>query len=590
MGTDSPAAQPSASAIREQVPSDIINDSQERPIEKPWFLDVEPPQHPPSLHKPTLPEAPEGAPALIEPMIQYIYEDMGLDDISLMDLRELDPPAALGPNLIMLFATARGERHLHVSSGRFVRWIRRNYKADARADGLIGPGELKTKLRRLRKKAKLMGTNTMILPDGDSGISTGWVCVNFSTSDVAPDETAKFDHSGRFSGFGGAPAGTTIVIQCMTEARRNELDLETLWRGLLRKSIEQTMKLKNQPAQSQAELEDLVSSKVQTPNSASSTQWQKMQQASLQHRYYTTSARRLQNGAVSTTSPVDPGSNHLHKDESLQATAAESALSSFQRQFVDLQIAGTRLEVDLLERLVSAILNASPSQQEPMTRLQLIDQLLLSAHEQGVAIHSQTVLVALIEAIVGSPAYGPELERAQKNFEYLLLGLRSPLDPSQTMRLMIAYAGRRQWEQFWATFRAPPRFRVAREAQLYELVYRVMASTQDAKMCIDALRWVYPEMLKEEPPVFPTGPVYSALRACILVADAAAEELLRHPPPAETLDTLGRRRLHRREFVRVLREAESFQAHFVESQAREERTRAFRYYDSPSPSPVPTPL
>ena len=164
---------------------------------------------------------------------------MGLDDISMLDLRELDPPAALGPNLIMLFATARSERHLHVSAGRFVRWLRRNYKVNARADGLIGPGELKTKLRRLRKKAKLMGTNASILPGGDNGISTGWVCVNFGTNDGNAGEAETFDEGGRFSGFGTPQNSTTIVVQCMTESRRDDLDLAALWQGVLKKSLEQ---------------------------------------------------------------------------------------------------------------------------------------------------------------------------------------------------------------------------------------------------------------------------------------------------------------------------------------------------------------
>ncbi|KAG8426720.1 ATPase synthesis protein 25 mitochondrial [Metarhizium acridum] len=547
----------------------------------PWFLEVEPPRHPPSLHAPFLPKAPNESPQLIAPMIKYIFEDMGLDDISLMDLRDLDPPAALGPNLIMLFATARSERHLHISSGRFVRWLRRSYKVDARADGLIGPGELKTKLRRLRKKAKLMGTNTMILPGGDNGISTGWVCVNFSTSDKVSDETVSYDESGRFSGFGASPTGTTIVVQCMTELRRNELNLETLWRGVLKRNLEQTMKIKGQAIQDQTELETLVSSKIQLPNSSSAVQWQKLQQASQQQRYFSTSARRLQSRDYAAASFESKPS----ENPTLAAEPEDSELKTLQRQITDLHISGTSLSQQVLERLISAAFQASHSEGDASARLDLVDQLLQTAEERGISVQSKDMLVTLIESIVTSVAYGPELERAQRNLEFLLLNLQTPLAHSQTLRLMRAYAERQAWDRFWDTFRAPARFQVARPAELYELAYRVMVSTQDARMCVDALRWVYPEMLKEEPPVYPTGPVYNALKACILVADPAAEEMLHNPPSLDSLDLISRRRLQHREFVRVLREIEDAHRHLVGTQAREERAQALhRFTDGNTPS------
>ncbi|KID94762.1 hypothetical protein MAJ_09293, partial [Metarhizium majus ARSEF 297] len=572
---------------QDSTSSNNHEEPQERTIEaesatdNPWFLEVEPPRHPPSLHAPFVPNAPNESPELIAPMIKYIFEDMGLDDISLMDLRDLDPPAALGPNLIMLFATARSERHLHISSGRFVRWLRRNYKVGARADGLIGPGELKTKLRRLRKKAKLMGTNTMILPGGDNGISTGWVCVNFSTSDKVSDETVSYDESGRFSGFGASPTGTTIVVQCMTEPRRNELNLETLWQGVLKRNLEQTMKIKGKPIQDQTELETLVSSKIQLPDNSSRVQWQKLQQASQQQRFFSTNARRLQSQDYAAAS----SENEEPENPSLSAEPEDSELKTLQRRITDLHISGTSLSQQVLERLISAAFHASHSEGDASTRLDLVDQLLQTAEERGISVQSKDMLVTLIESIVTSAAYGPELERAQSNLEFLLLNLQTPLEHSQTLRLMRAYAERQAWDRFWDTFRAPARFQIARPGELYELAYRVMVSTQDARMCIDALRWVYPEMLKEEPPVYPTGPVYNALKACILVADPAAEEMLHNPPSLDSLGLIGRRRLQHREFVRVLREVEEAHRHLVGTQAREERAQALHQFtDGNTPS------
>ncbi|KAJ6444943.1 HD domain-containing protein [Purpureocillium lavendulum] len=553
--------------------------------EKPWFLEEEPPRHAPSLHQPTLPRAPEGVPALVDPMIKYIYEDMGLDDISLLDLRDLDPPAALGANLIMLFATARSERHLHVSSGRFVRWLKRNYKVNARADGLIGPGELKTKLRRLKKKAKLMGTNTMIVPGGDNGISTGWVCVNFSSSGNGADEESSFDESGRFSGFGSSLTGTTVVVQCMTESRRGELDLETLWQGILRRSLEQTSKMKGEKTEDRAAFEKMVSSRMQQPSNPSASQWQALQQASQQQRHFSTMARRLKPQAERRTQTSGRGKPEV-APQVAEDDATHPDLARLRQQISDLQTSGIPLNQGVLHRLISAVFEAAPSTPESATeRLALVDELLLTAQERGMAVWTQEMLVTLIEAVVNSPVYGPELQRSQSNLEFLLVEMQSALDEAQVLRLMHAYAGRHDWERFWDAFRAPARFQVARSSELYELAYGAMAATRDPKLCTDALRWVYPEMLKEEPPVLPTGSLYAAVKACILVADPAAEDLLHHPPASETLDLVGRRRLQRREFVRVLKEVEDLRRHLVGTQARRERAQALnRFSDAGEPN------
>ncbi|KAK5658345.1 hypothetical protein OQA88_2321 [Cercophora sp. LCS_1] len=203
----------------------------------PWYLEVEPPRHPTLLHEPPpLPDIPEGAPKLFEPLIKFVSDDLGLDDLSLPDLREIDPPPALGPDLIMLFGTARSERHLHVSADRLVRWLR-GRGISAKADGLLGRNELKTKLRRQARKAKMLGS-AKAAPGGDDGISTGWICVNLGTVGSSEQEMQVTDEAGTPTGFGVPHMGTTIVVQVMVESRRKELDLETLWAGKLRRSLE----------------------------------------------------------------------------------------------------------------------------------------------------------------------------------------------------------------------------------------------------------------------------------------------------------------------------------------------------------------
>ncbi|RFU77328.1 hypothetical protein TARUN_4880 [Trichoderma arundinaceum] len=557
----------------------------EEPTDTPWFLDVQPPRHAPLQHIASLPKVPEDAPHLLEPMMKYIYEDMGLDELSMLDLRDLDPPAALGANLIMIFGTARSERHLHVSAGRFVRWLRRNHKVGARADGLIGPGELKTKLRRLRKKAKMLGTNTTILPGADNGISTGWVCVNFKAHDLGVQESSNYDESGRFSGFGAPLMGTTVVVQCMTESRRNELDLETLWRGILRRNIEEMQKVKGKAALNSSELESLVSSKIQLPDTPSAHQWQALKLASQQQRQFSTMARRLQartQRSESRATSID--SDTLVTED--QPGSPSFDLTALRRHIHDFQVAGTPVSPDTLQSLISAVFQAEVSVEDTASeRLALVDQLSLVAEERGIPIMSKDWLITLIESIIMSPAYGAELQRAQKNIEFLLSDQQdSPLNNGEIMRLMAAYAYRSDWERFWDAFRTPARFQMPRSPELYELAYRALASTGDRKLCTDALRWVYPEMLKEEPKIWPVGSLYMSLKACILVADPAAENLLHHPPPQDSLDLFGQRQLLHREFLRVLREVENLRHHHAGEQAREHRAQALRKMSGQVPS------
>ncbi|KAH7143756.1 ATPase synthesis protein 25, mitochondrial [Dactylonectria macrodidyma] len=548
----------------------------------PWFLEVDPPRHPPSQHEVDLPKIPDDAPAVIEPMMKYIFEDMGLDDISLLDMRGLDPPAALGPNLIMLFGTTRSERHLHISSGRFVRWLRRNYKIDARADGLIGPGELRTKLRRLRKKAKLMGTNTAIIPGGDNGISTGWVCVNFTSNDGSTDEVESFDESGRFSGFGAPQTGTTVVIQCMTEARRNELNLEGLWQGVLKRSLQNSSKIRGEKVLEKSELDALVASKVQIPKTPeapvdpSELQWKAMKEASQQRRYYSTSARRLSPLAEEFQQPEVP--------QPPAVDAAEDApvvpdLAQTRKLVTDIQTVGIPITQQSLHDVIRHIFT-SPSASETAAeeRLVLVDQLLLTAEERGMDIWNNDMFVTLVESAVISPSYGPALQRAHKNLEFLMAQKGCRFDHDQTLRLMTAYASRHDWPRFWDAFRAPTRFRMGRDSRHYELAYRAMAECGDQKMCIEALRWVFPEMKTENPPVYLFGQLYDSLKACILVADPMAETLMLTGRLTEQSSLIQQRRMYNREFLKVIREVESMRSHYQAENARTHQAEIARKY------------
>ncbi|KFX92376.1 hypothetical protein V495_07821 [Pseudogymnoascus sp. VKM F-4514 (FW-929)] len=200
----------------------------------PWYLQVDTP----TINTPTLserqkiPDLPSSPPTILQPLLERISIDLGLDDLTLLDLRKLDPPPALGSNLIMVIGTARSEKHLHVSADRLCRWLRTEYKLRPDADGLLGRNELKLRLKRKAKRAKLIGS----MPhedDADDGVRTGWVCVNVGTVESAESEVTQQDTG--FVGFGRQSDGTKIVVQMLVEEKREELNLERLWSGIARR-------------------------------------------------------------------------------------------------------------------------------------------------------------------------------------------------------------------------------------------------------------------------------------------------------------------------------------------------------------------
>ncbi|TGO68140.1 hypothetical protein BOTNAR_0029g00080 [Botryotinia narcissicola] len=228
----------------------------------PWYLQVEAPQKTPQTlsERQRIPDLPELPPPILKPMLQEISVDLGLDNLTILDLRKLDPPPALGANLIMLIGTARSEKHLHVSADRLCRWLRSTYKLRPSADGLLGRNELKLKLRRKSRRAKLLGS--VGDESGDDGIRTGWVCVDIGVVE-SPDihENATPEGDG-FVGFGRRTDGVRIVVQMLTEEKREEIDLEKLWGGILRRS-----------GQSDVEVEEVVEdAEVGEATSASTSQ------------------------------------------------------------------------------------------------------------------------------------------------------------------------------------------------------------------------------------------------------------------------------------------------------------------------------
>lgn len=209
------------------------------PLSVPWYLQVDTPSVSsyPISKRQEIPDLPESSPDILEPLLNQISIDLGLDDLSILDLRNINPPSALGANLIMIFGTARSEKHLHVSADRLCRWLRSTYKLRPVADGLLGRNELKLKIKRKARRAKLIGNGTPE-EEADDGIRTGWVCINVGTveSKVEPKESLRPKD---YIGFGSPMEGVKVVVQMLTEGKRAEIDLEQLWNQILEQQVRQ---------------------------------------------------------------------------------------------------------------------------------------------------------------------------------------------------------------------------------------------------------------------------------------------------------------------------------------------------------------
>ena len=225
----------------------------------PWYLQVDPPIAPQASaisERQRLPDLPIHSPDLLQPILEHVSVDLGIDDLTLLDLRTLDPPPALGANLIMIIGTARSEKHLHVSADRLCRWLRSQYHMSPFADGLLGRNELKLKLRRKAKRSRLLSAvgAKETATEMDDGIRTGWVCVNVGKvqGGILPEQQEQEERhlqDASFVGFGTQSTSCRIVVQMMTEEKRGLMDLETLWNGIMRRA---TQKLPGQNAESEA--------------------------------------------------------------------------------------------------------------------------------------------------------------------------------------------------------------------------------------------------------------------------------------------------------------------------------------------------
>lgn len=310
------------------VDSEEAEVSEYKPVEAiPWYLQVDAPQTQtqPLSKRQELPELPEHPPPLLQPLLQQISVDLGLDDLTLLDLRKLDPPPALGANLLMIIGTARSERHLHVSADRLCRWLRTNYHLRPDADGLIGRNELKLRLKRKAKRARLMGNAND--ESYDDGVRTGWVCVDVGVVEAA-EGAEVVPEPENFVGFGRRTDGVRIVVQMLTEEKREEVNLEKLWGDVLKRGGK--MDIDEEFVQDRLGVAEFARRNTAAPKvKVASSRFQDTRSPILsQARQFHTSSRRLADDLVDTLRSVP--------DFDVYHTYGVGALQGIQRNVLQL--------------------------------------------------------------------------------------------------------------------------------------------------------------------------------------------------------------------------------------------------------------
>ncbi|KAI9375644.1 ATPase synthesis protein 25, mitochondrial [Aspergillus egyptiacus] len=263
-----PSSQSTSSSLLEEEKDSLeTKPASESSQHIPWYLQEETsvPTGAEVFSQDQLPELPENPPKILPELLEYVFKDLGLDELKLIDLRRLETPAALGANVIMIIGTARSVKHLNVSADRLCRWLRSSHKLTPYADGLLGRNELKIKLRRKARRARLASRTGAMSDDKDDGITTGWICVNAGVVEKGPVQEQP---AVGFEGFGHLQAGTRVVVQMFTEEKRADIDLEGLWEGRLARAQKAKQQL-DVPVDADAGAD--APEKVRSPNSNNSS-------------------------------------------------------------------------------------------------------------------------------------------------------------------------------------------------------------------------------------------------------------------------------------------------------------------------------
>ncbi|KAJ5650334.1 ATPase synthesis protein 25 [Penicillium longicatenatum] len=567
----------------ETAPESAAENENNEPAETqvPWYLQEESPTR---KVRPIIgdhiPKLPDNSPAMLPNLMEYTYQEIGLDELKLYDLRGLDIPAALGANVIMIIGTARSVKHLNVAADRLCRWLRSTYKLSPYADGLLGRNELKIKLRRKAKRARAASHAGTMIDEKDDGITTGWICVNMGVvdKDVASPQLSEVG----FEGFGQLDTGTSVVVQIFTEEKRADVDLDGLWQGTLDRAERKRLQDASEPAPktapsinsrgsmsipggqrrgihterqgkvsaSQAEALEDSSSSRKSPGFGMSTESLMQKLVGLP---YDNARSELGTG------PEDYNSTLflqlLYASLPAGISAAEKAVlrlrlhsiavsrqhsgyskdalfSTFNKFLAD----GYQLSDELGFNVVAALLtprlepsSQTPAQFLPEADVELALQVLERLSLRGVPILNMKVFNMLYDVVntPAAPCVSPEeAERAAGDKRQMLIRLSKiaaeaevPFDAVEARKLMFTQFRCQDYDGFWRLWRLFPLKNATRTQADYAQLFQLHAELGEEQRARDLLSAWVPMMRREMTPIILQGPIVNAIMHCILVAD-----------------------------------------------------------------------
>lgn len=168
----------------------------------PWYLR---PEESPTLNSPLnkveLPELPHNSPATLQPILEFIGQELGLFDLKVFDLRtSKSNEGAIDLADYMIIGTGKSPKHIQKASSELNFFIKEKYHKLASTEGILRSGIIAKYNRRLQKKGK----KAPAYSQNDFGASPNtWVMTD-----------CKSDG---------------IVVHFLTKERRNDLNLEELW-------------------------------------------------------------------------------------------------------------------------------------------------------------------------------------------------------------------------------------------------------------------------------------------------------------------------------------------------------------------------
>lgn len=188
----------------------------------PWYLrdtneDLD--QQNPSLKEP-IPELPSNPSDSLGPLVEFLVRDLGLVDVSFLDLRDREPVTIFGPDAIMVVATGKNDRHIGKATQELLTWIKHNYGIVPYKEGVHTAGFIKVQKRRQKKKSKKLALADDSYESLESRFTSNWVTMD-----------TKLD---------------SLIVHLFTEDKRKQIDLEYVWAKNKRELREQRRKLQEE--------------------------------------------------------------------------------------------------------------------------------------------------------------------------------------------------------------------------------------------------------------------------------------------------------------------------------------------------------